>query len=275
PWTVDTVAPAASITASPTNPTNSSSPSFSFSSEPGASFQCALDGAAFASCSSPKSYTGVVDGSHTFQVKATDTAGNTGVAASFTWTVDTVAPTASITASPTNPSNSASPSFSFSSEAGASFQCALDGAAFASCSSPKSYTGLADGSHTFQVKATDTAGNTGSAASFTWTVDTVAPAASITASPTNPSNSSSPSFSFSSEAGATFQCALDGAAFAACSSPKSYSGVADGSHTFQVKATDTAGNTGAAASYTWTVDTVAPTASITSSPSNPSNNASP
>src|SRR5207248_3840897 len=110
---------------------------------------------------SPKSYTGAPDGSHTFQVKATDTAGNTGTAVSYTWTIDTVAPTASITASPTNPSNSSAPSFSFSSEAGATFQCALDGAAFASCSSPKSYTGVADGSHTFQVKATDTAGNTG------------------------------------------------------------------------------------------------------------------
>src|SRR5207237_5261961 len=110
----------------------------------------APDGAAPASCSTPKSYTGLPDGLHTFQVKATDAAGNTGTAASFTWTVDTVAPTASITASPTNPSNNASPSFSFSSEAGASFQCAVDAGAFASCSSPKSYAGLTDGSHTFQ-----------------------------------------------------------------------------------------------------------------------------
>src|SRR5207245_1146636 len=176
------------------------------------------------------------------------------------------APTASITASPSNPSNNASPSFSFSSEAGASFQCALDGAAFASCSSPKTYSGLADGSHTFQVKATDAAGNTGTAASYTWTVDTTAPTASITASPSNPSNNASPSFSFSSEAGATFQCALDGAAFASCTSPKSYSSLVEGSHTFQVKATDTAGNTGTAASYTWTVDTVAPNTTITASP---------
>src|SRR5207253_131244 len=221
------------------------------------------------------SYTGVADGSHTFQVKATDTAGNTGTAASFTWTVDTVAPTASITASPTNPSNSSAPSFSFSSEAGASFQCALDGAAFASCSSPKAYTSVADGSHTFQVKATDGAGNTGPAAAYTWTIDATAPTASITASPTNPSNSNAPSFSFSSEAGATFTCALDGAAFASCSSPKSYTSVADGSHTFQVKATDGAGNTGTAASYTWTIDTSAPTASIAASPTNPSTSSSP
>jgi hypothetical protein len=274
-WTVDTAAPAASITASPTNPSNSSAPSFSFSSEAGASFQCALDGASFAGCTSPKSYTGVVDGSHTFQVKASDAAGTTGAAASYTWTIDTGAPAASITANPTNPSNNASPSFSFSSEAGASFQCALDGASFAACSSPKSYSSLADGSHTFQVKASDAAGNTGTAASYTWTIDTVAATASITASPTNPSTSSSASFSFSSEAGATFQCAIDGAAFAACASPKSYTGLADGSHTFQVKATDAAGNTGAAASYTWTIDTSAPTATIGTSPSNPSNSSSP
>src|SRR5204862_892884 len=117
-----------------------------------------------------------------------------------------------------------------------------------------------------QVEQTDIAGNTGAAASYTWTVDTVAPAASITDSPTNPSNSSSPSFSFSSEAGATFQCALDGAAFAACCSPKSYSGVADGLHTFQVKATDTAGNTAEERRDTWKSDTAAPSASITASP---------
>src|SRR5207244_9703208 len=98
----------ASITASPINPSHTPRLAFSFSSEAGATFQCGLDGAAFASCSSPKSYTGVVDGSHTFQVKATDTAGNTGTAASYTWTVDTAAPTASHPAWPTNPSHDSS-----------------------------------------------------------------------------------------------------------------------------------------------------------------------
>src|SRR5207249_12233901 len=124
------------------------------------------------------------------------------------------------------------PSFSFTGEAGGTFQCAIDGGAFSAYTSPKSYSGLAAGSHTFQVRQTDTAGNTGPAASHTWTIDATAPAApSITANPANPPNSSSASFSFSGEAGGTFPCQLDGAGFAACTSPKSYAGLAAGPHT--------------------------------------------
>ena len=122
-----------------------------------------------------------------------------------------------------------------------------------------SYGGLAEGSHTFVVKATDTAGNTGPEASYTWTIDTIAPTAAITTSPADPSNDPSPSFHFGAdEAGATFACKLDGGEFGACSSPKTYAGLADGSHTFRVKATDAAGNTGGEAAYTWRIDTVAP-----------------
>src|SRR5439155_10760472 len=139
-------------------------------------------------------------------------------------TIDTTAPTVSITAKPPVPGNSAGPSFTFSSEAGASFQCSLDTSAFASCSSPEIYGGLADGSHTFQVKATDPAGNAGVAASYTWSVDTVAPTATISTKPSDPSNTAAPSFGFgSSEGGSSFQCQLDGGGFGSCTSTKSYS----------------------------------------------------
>src|SRR5438132_3270602 len=102
--------------------------------------------------------------------------------------IDTTPPAVpAITGSPANPTKLTSATFTFTGEAGASFQCALDAGAFAVCSSGVNYPGpLADGSHTFQVKQTDVAGNTGVAASYTWTVDTTAPAApSITASPAN------------------------------------------------------------------------------------------
>ena len=64
---------------------------------------------------------------------------------------------------------------------------------------------------------------------------------------------STATFTFSdSEAGVSFLCSLDGEAFSACVSPKSYSGIAVGDHAFQVKAQDAAGNESGAASRTWT-----------------------
>ena len=116
-------------------------------------------------------------------MRATDAAGNTDATpASYTWTIDTAAPNTTITAQPSDPSNSAAPDFSFSSsEGGSTFECQLDGGGWASCSSPKSYAGLSQGSHTFEVRATDAAGNTDATpASFTWTIDTTAPASVVT-----------------------------------------------------------------------------------------------
>jgi Bacterial Ig-like domain len=81
----------------PTDPTKNTSASFSFSSsESNSTFQCKLDSGSYESCSSPKQYTGLAQGSHTFSVKAIDQAGHEDLtAAIYTWTVDTTAPTIS------------------------------------------------------------------------------------------------------------------------------------------------------------------------------------
>jgi hypothetical protein len=276
-WTIDLTAPNTNITAAPSDPSNNTDPSFSFtSSEGGSSFECKLDGGAFAPCTSPEDYTGLAAGSHTFEVRATDAAGNTDATpAAHTWTIDLAAPTTTITASPSDPSNDADPSFSFtSSESGSTFECKLDAGVFASCTSPKDYTGLASGSHTFEVRATDAAGNTdASPASHTWTIDLTAPNTNITTAPSDPSNNTDPSFSFtSSESGSSFECKLDAGAFASCTSPKGYTGLAAGSHTFEVRASDGAGNTDATpASHSWTIDLGAPQTTIDSAPADPTN----
>jgi hypothetical protein len=277
-WTIDTVAPSASITTKPTNPSRDSSPSFAFvASEAGSSFSCRLDAQALAACVSEKSYPVLADGPHTFVVRATDAAGNTGAETTYAWTIDTVAPTAALTVKPTNPSNDGSPSFSFAaSESGSSFTCRLDAGAPAPCGSPASYAAVANGAHTFHVKATDQAGNTGAETTYAWTIDTVAPTAALTQAPSDPSNDTAPGFAFSAnETGSRFECKLDAAAFATCTSPRAYLGLSQGQHTFVVRATDPTGNAGAETSYAWTIDTVAPSASITTKPTNPSRDSSP
>ena len=70
--------------------------SFVFGDEPGASFECSLDDAAFAPCTSPVSYSGLAVGGHEFRVRATDQAGNRGADSTRRFTVThptSVAPT--------------------------------------------------------------------------------------------------------------------------------------------------------------------------------------
>jgi large repetitive protein len=76
--------------AKPDAKTTSTEASFRFSSsEPGSSFDCALDGAAFAPCSTPTRYTGLLHGEHEFRVRAIDRAGNMDpTPATYKWTIE-------------------------------------------------------------------------------------------------------------------------------------------------------------------------------------------
>jgi hypothetical protein len=68
--------------------TPGSSATFEFtSSEAGSTFACSLDGSVYAACTSPRSYSPLVPGTHNFAVRATDAAGNTGPAATHVWTI--------------------------------------------------------------------------------------------------------------------------------------------------------------------------------------------
>jgi hypothetical protein len=60
--------------------------SFTFTvGDPTASFSCQLDSESWTACTSPKSYTGVGLGSHTFRVKATNAEGTEPTPATYTW----------------------------------------------------------------------------------------------------------------------------------------------------------------------------------------------
>lgn len=125
-----------------------------------------------------------------------------------------------------------------------------------------------DGAKTVHVQYRDNAGNVSTAAiqdgiQLDSQLDTAAPQTTITSGPSGITRSTSASFGFSSsEAGSTFECKLDGGAFASCSSPKSYTALANGSHTFSIRAKDPAGNVDATpAARAWTVDAIKPTVS--------------
>jgi hypothetical protein len=284
PTPADTTAPETSIASGPAASTTSSSASFDFSAnEAGSTFACKLDSGSWGACDSPKPYSSVAVGSHTFSVRASDTAGNVDATpATRSWSVeavtpppppaDTTAPDTSITSGPQSSTTSTSASFGIAaSESGAALACKLDSGSWGACSSPKSYSGLAVGSHTFAVRATDAAGNVDATpATQSWTVeavtpppppaDTTPPETSITSGPAATTTSASASFWLSaSESGATLACKLDSGSWGACSSPKSYSGLSTGGHTFSARATDAAGNVDASpATQSWTVEAVTP-----------------
>src|SRR5262249_49011670 len=109
-----------------------------------------------------------------------------------------------------------------------------------------------DPSPSFWATATDVSNNTSpcSATSTTYVEDSTPPEVSIDSGPSGTITEKTPSFSFSatdSVGPITFQCSIDTGtpSFGACSGPGNSdtpaSPLADGSHTFRVRATDGAG----------------------------------
>jgi hypothetical protein len=289
--------PAPSITAKPASPTVLTSAAFSFTdSTAGVTFECSLDGSAFGTCASPRSYPGpIAGGSHTFAVRARTGSGGVSSATSYTWLVDLQGPSVTVSVpadggaynvsgwstacagvtgvcgTATDPSGVSSVAISLRQGSGnwwggSSFDKTSEFFLTASGTTGWRYAlamPAADGPYTVRARATDGLGNTTAAADYdsaTFTIDTQPPPApQITDKPPTPTNSESASFAFTdAQPGVTFLCALDGGPFAACSSPKAYDGLDDGTHSVQVKARDAAGNVSSPASAAWTVDTDEP-----------------
>jgi hypothetical protein len=261
----DTTPPSTTISSGPSGSTTSTSASLAFtSSESGSTFECKLDSGNWAACTSPKAYSGLAAGQHTFSVRATDAAGNTDPSpATASWTItdtspgDDTPPDTTITSGPSGPTNDVTPTFAFgASEASATFACRLDDGDWSACSSPWTTATLDDGGHSVSVRATDAAGNTDdSPATRAFTVDTQTPKTSIGSAPSGTTDSAQATIAFAvDEAGATSECRLDDGAWVACTSPYAITGLGDGAHTVVVRSSDAAGNVESpGASASWTV----------------------
>jgi hypothetical protein len=134
------------------------------------------------------------------------------------------------------------------------------------CTSPYTTSALEDGDWRIEVHAMNAAQRAVSEARRPLTVDTTAPDSSITSGPTVTARSTGASFQFSSpEPGAVFECRLDSGAWSACTSPRDYVFLSQGGHSFDVAATDAAGNRDPSpATRSWNIDSIAPTVTTVS-----------
>jgi hypothetical protein len=246
-WTIDlTAPPAPTVNTGPSGLTASRDVSITFSGESGGTYQCSLDGAPFFFCSSPRNLVGLEDGDHDLRIRQIDSAGNAGPISSRSWSVDATPPDMpQITDGPAPFTNLRSSSFGFTGEPGSTFECSLDEAPFSTCDTGHVVEELPDGSHQLKVRQRDAAGNRGSSATREWTVDTIPPAAP-TIGPQTLELSINPNrqLGFTGEPGGFFECRMNEGAWGVCPQPWSATFPGPGNHSFDVRQTDDAGNTG-------------------------------
>ncbi|WP_028065572.1 hypothetical protein [Solirubrobacter soli] len=253
----DTTAPTISLVLPQYSPTHERSVSFALvANDTVGSSTCTIDNVVSGPCDGSF---GLAEGTHTVRARATDPSGNQSAQTSpLTFRILDTA----LTAGPADVSADRSPTFKYGSVAGVAFQCSLDGASFVACGN-KPASGdvafqvgpLADGQHTFSVRAIDGVYGDHIPAKRTWTVDSTPPVASLDPF-SGPGQGSlqavdAETFAFSlNEAGST-ECSVDGGPFSACSSPLTLSGLTPGQHSFSVRGTDGAGNLGASVLRSW------------------------
>jgi hypothetical protein len=146
------------------------------------------------------------------------------------------------------PFTSASPTpvFDFaSSETGSTFQCSVDGGAFAACTPGTTFgPPLPNGTHDFGVRAIDAAGQTDpTPAHGGFTIAAPTPDTAIDSAPPATTTSRSVAYTFhASIPNPTFQCSIDGQAWFTCASPFRTPVLPIGAHDFAVRAVDALGN---------------------------------
>lgn len=266
------------ITAGPTSADGTAAPDPAFTNDPTPTFrisvegtpqlQCAFDKANWADCAEGDvTAPPLADGAHTFSVRI----GAGGAPVERTFTVDTVAPSAPVIVSPASGSTVG---FTFTmtatAEADSTLRCAMDaapGASGTACTSGQAFSLTVAGSHTLDVTAVDRAGNVSTRSTSTFTADLTPPSPVITdpaADGATFTGTAAFAFSAGAETGVTYRCRIDAAAFQACASPASYTGLTAGAHSFSVEASDAYANVAIATrSFQFVIpDTTAPTVSV-------------
>jgi hypothetical protein len=281
--------PSASITGGPSGPTRDATPGFTFeSSQAGSAFTCRVDNEAATACTSPWDAPSLTDGPHTLVLEATNVDGLTDATPpERSFVVDTANPVTQIVLDPASaPAGGAyadSVGVTVSAQDGAAgtgvsqTRCVLDppsapgtfDALPASCPYLLGGAVTTRGSHVLYAASRDVAGNDGApvAREFVIASDADTPETFLDSGPRGLTNVPAPVFGFHSEAtGARFECRVDAAPFAACTSPHTTAALGDGVHRFQVRAAAGGRTDPSPAEATFTVDASPPVVTITAGP---------
>jgi RNA polymerase sigma-70 factor (ECF subfamily) len=227
----DTAAPVVTILDGPRAKTRSHDASFRFeSSEEEGEFTCSLDSGLPQECSSPALFDGLGVGPHAFTVVVGDAAGNEGAPATWEWTIlpkadgpGTTDEKAGEDESPALPET----------EPPAPAETELQ---------PDEVTPKDEERPDEKLNDAEP-------------VDTTPPSIVGLSGPASPTRKTTAAFRWgTSEPVSRVDCSLDGSGFGRCYSPQGYSGLSIGQHQFCVRATDRAGNVGAASCYSWVIE---------------------
>jgi len=274
-FTVDTTTPAAPVVSTPADGSTiaDNTPTYTGTAEPGSTVTVIVDGAAVGTTTADAAgnwsftpITGLSNGQHTVAATATDAAGNVSPQSNTnTFTVDATIPAAPVITGPANNTvtNDNTPTITGTAPPNSTVTVIIDGNSVGTVTSDAAgnwtftpTTPLAEGPHDFTAVTTNTAGNTSEPSNTVRIiVDTAVPDTTIVSGPTGNTESTSATFTFSSsEAGVTYECNLDGAGFQPCTNSVTFANLAEGEHTLQVRARDSAGNVDPTpAATSWTV----------------------
>lgn len=279
------------ITHAPSGLTNEQQPSFEFAHAPEASVQCSLDQgvASFGPCSGPGVHTAaapLADGSYVFRVRTEPRGSVPATARLRRFSVDTVEPQTISLDEPSRTSSSFNVGFGYRSPEPATFECRLLSreTAWRECGAGTAYR-LPNGTHRFEARAIDRAGNRDSSPiSSTVVVQVDRPFVRIDTAPFLRTSDTTPAFGFMVGPDAIHQClferidADDDAEYAPCSEAGAHqvaSPVANGRYRFSVRAQSTLNGSREVQSVEFVIQADEPWAAITGKPRDPTSDPTP
>ncbi|MCA9562877.1 MAG: hypothetical protein KC561_05270, partial [Myxococcales bacterium] len=267
-WVVDTTPPSAELTNLPAALTNNPHINITVGGNQVVLYRRSLDEGPLSDTTPISTHitaTDLPDGEHTVSVLGRDAAGNEQASPTvWTWTIDTVPPQAGITGAPSDPSNNSQPTFGVAGADVVAYRWRLDSAptysSFNPVSSQTTLPPLSDGQHTLYVVGVDAAGNQQvTPTTHVWTVDTLAPTATLSGTPSSPTSQTSISVTVGGVGVTAYRYSLDSGTVSAERNPSipiTASGLSDGQHTLDVWGRDAAGNwQNTMTPFVWTVDT--------------------